>query len=195
MKTLLLTLTLGLVLFTSPAWADTAVLATDDFHRGDDADLVANWTNYIRHTFGRLDLSWTASTDDVAVLDYWVERCAGVGCASFSPVTSLVGTVLADTGLAPSTSYTYRVKARDTSGNFSGYSSEVSAITAPVNFHLSLNLRRVSTDPAWMLPKECLDILAQEPVAPKPPLSMTAGQWREFEYTWMKWCNRKQDAC
>src|SRR5206468_5895667 len=36
----------------------------------------------------RIDLSWIASTDDVGVAGYAIERCQGAGCTSFT----LVGT-------------------------------------------------------------------------------------------------------
>ncbi len=32
-------------------------------------------------------------------------------------------------------------------------------------------------------------------MAPKVPMAMTAGAWRDFEYTWMKWAAREWRAC
>ena len=32
-------------------------------------------------------------------------------------------------------------------------------------------------------------------MAPKAPSSMTAGQWRNFEYQWMKWSARERREC
>lgn len=29
----------------------------------------------------------------------------------------------------------------------------------------------------------------------KAPKDLTAGQWRQFEYTWLKWFDRKMEAC
>lgn len=32
-------------------------------------------------------------------------------------------------------------------------------------------------------------------MAPKVPSAMTAGAWRNFEYTWMKWSARIWEVC
>jgi chitodextrinase len=82
-------------------------------------------------TASQINLSWTASTDNVAVTGYQVERCQGAGCTSFAadgPVQS--ATTFSDSGLAASTSYSYRVKATDAAGNWSAYSNVASATTA-----------------------------------------------------------------
>lgn len=144
---------------------------------------------------GRVNLTWTGSTDNVAMQDYDVEYCIYDSCSNFFHIAYSASASYNDTGNLTNTSYTYRVRARDTSLNLSTYSNSATVVTASVAFHPTLNLRRITTDPTWMLPKECLDILAQEPMAPKSPSLMTAGQWRQFEYDWMKWCNRKIDAC
>ena len=63
---------------------------------------------------GGVNLSWTAATDDLGVATYEVERCQGAGCSGFVQVATTASTSLADTGLVASTSYSYRVRARDT---------------------------------------------------------------------------------
>src|SRR2546428_227208 len=68
----------------------------------------------------QIALSWTASTDDVAVTGYVVERCPGAECNTFTPVAAASGTTYSDTGLAPSTSYSYQVRAGDAAGNARG---------------------------------------------------------------------------
>jgi hypothetical protein len=77
----------------------------------------------------QINLSWTASTDNVGVTGYLVERCAGVGCSSFARVLTVPGTTYSDTGLVSNTSYTYQVKATDAAGNFSPYSNTATATT------------------------------------------------------------------
>jgi hypothetical protein len=77
----------------------------------------------------QIDLSWTASTDNVGVTGYLVERCAGVGCTNFARTLTVTGTTYSDTGLVPNTSYTYQVKATDAAGNFSPYSNTATATT------------------------------------------------------------------
>ena len=49
-----------------------------------------------------------------------MERCQGAGCSTFAQVGTPTGTSFADTGVAASTSYSYRVRAVDASGNVSG---------------------------------------------------------------------------
>jgi chitodextrinase len=77
----------------------------------------------------QVDLSWTASTDNVGVTGYRVERCQGASCTSFSQIASVSGTSYSDTGLAASTTYSYRVRASDAAGNLSAYSNVASATT------------------------------------------------------------------
>src|SRR3989454_679011 len=55
----------------------------------------------------QINLVWTASTDDVGVTGYQVERCTGAECSTFTQVAAPTGTTYSDTGLAPSTSYSY----------------------------------------------------------------------------------------
>ena len=77
----------------------------------------------------QIDLSWIASTDNVRVTAYYIERCNGSGCTSFTQVASAAGTSYSDSGLSGSTTYLYRVRATDAAGNLSGYSNVVSAST------------------------------------------------------------------
>ena len=77
----------------------------------------------------QVNLAWTAATDNVGVSGYQVERCAGVGCSTFVLLVSPTGTSATDTGLAPGTSYSYRVRALDAAGNASGYTGTASATT------------------------------------------------------------------
>ncbi|SER14425.1 mannan endo-1,4-beta-mannosidase [Lentzea xinjiangensis] len=75
-----------------------------------------------------LTLSWTASTDDVGVTGYEVLRAVGSG--SFAQVGSTATTTFADTGLSPSTTYRYQVRARDAAGNVSAVSGTGTATTS-----------------------------------------------------------------
>jgi hypothetical protein len=78
----------------------------------------------------RIDVSWTASTDNVAVAGYRLERCLGQDCLTFAEIAAPTATSYSDTGLAASTTYTYRVRAVDTSNNLSGYTQNVWATTS-----------------------------------------------------------------
>ena len=71
----------------------------------------------------RIDLSWSASTDNVAVDGYRVFR-DGMGLGVTAAPSYL------DTGLTAGTSYSYRVSAFDTSGNESEKSSPATGTTS-----------------------------------------------------------------
>ena len=79
---------------------------------------------------GRIDLNWTASTDNVSVSGYRVERCQGANCTNFAQVATPTATSYSDTGLSASSTYRYQVRAVDPSGNLGGYSSIATATTA-----------------------------------------------------------------
>jgi DNA-binding protein YbaB len=78
----------------------------------------------------QINLSWTASTDNVGVANYRVERCQGASCSNFAQIATPTGTTYSDTGLSASTSYSYRVRAADAVPNLSGYSNTASASTS-----------------------------------------------------------------
>ena len=77
----------------------------------------------------QINLSWTASTDNVGVTGYQIERCAGAGCSSYALVTTVTGTTYNNTGLLDGTSYSYRVRAKDAANNLSVYSNIASDAT------------------------------------------------------------------
>ena len=70
-----------------------------------------------------VDLSWQASSDDVAVTGYELSRDGVV----VGP--SVTATSYRDTTALPSTSYSYTVRARDAAGNWSASSSPASVTT------------------------------------------------------------------
>jgi hypothetical protein len=91
------------------------------------APSVPSGLSAIAISSSQVNLSWTASTDpdnSAAQIAYKVYRNAlqigstAMGCTSYS-----------DTGLAPSTTYTYEIAAFDPSGNTSSQSSPVSVTT------------------------------------------------------------------
>jgi YD repeat-containing protein len=79
----------------------------------------------------QINLSWTASTagSGGAVNGYRVERCTGASCTSFAQIGTPTSTSYSDTTASPSTSYSYRVRASDTTGDLSAYSNVASAST------------------------------------------------------------------
>ena len=77
----------------------------------------------------QVNLTWTASTDNVGVTGYRLERCQGAGCSTFAEFATSTGTSFSDTGLAAGTTYSYRVRATDAAGNLSGYSNIATVTT------------------------------------------------------------------
>lgn len=77
----------------------------------------------------QIQLSWSGSTDNICVAAWQVERCTGAGCGSFTLLATALSPRHTDTGLTGSTSYSYRVRAQDHAGNFSGYSNTATAVT------------------------------------------------------------------
>ncbi|HET9994577.1 MAG TPA: fibronectin type III domain-containing protein [Candidatus Acidoferrum sp.] len=82
----------------------------------------------------QINLSWTAATETGGTISqYLIERCTGAACSNFAQVNTSATTAFNDTGLATSTSYSYRVRAADPSNNLSAYSNTSSATTtAPI---------------------------------------------------------------
>jgi fibronectin type 3 domain-containing protein len=72
----------------------------------------------------RIDLSWLSSTDNVAVTGYNVYR-GGTLLAPIGPTTTY-----ADTSVAPSSTYSYQLRALDAAGNISDPSNTATATTA-----------------------------------------------------------------
>ena len=70
----------------------------------------------------RITLSWSASIDSVGVVEYSIYR-------GTSLVGTSIGTSFIDTGLSPATAYSYTVKAKDASGNFSEASDALAVST------------------------------------------------------------------
>ena len=70
----------------------------------------------------QINLSWSASTDNVGVTGYQIFRGGTL-------ITTVTGTSYSNTGLTTNTSYSYTVKATDAAGNASANSSTASATT------------------------------------------------------------------
>jgi len=77
----------------------------------------------------QINLSWSASTDNVGVTGYRVYRCQGSSCTNFARIATPTATSFQDTGLTANTTYRYRVRAIDAAGNRSNYSAITTATT------------------------------------------------------------------
>jgi chitodextrinase len=92
----------------------------------------------------QINLSWMASTDNVGVTGYKVERCQGVGCSNFAQIATPTATSFSDTGLTGSTSYSYRVRATDAAGNLSNYSSTATTSTPASTVAVTISPKRAA---------------------------------------------------
>jgi chitodextrinase len=120
----------GLSLYGNPgAWPD--VTLTGGPSAGDtSAPSVPGGVAASAVSASQINLSWSASTDNVGVSDYKIYR--GAAGAAPTYLTTVAGSVtsLQDTGLAASTSYAYKVQALDAAGNSSALSAAASATTS-----------------------------------------------------------------
>lgn len=85
------------------------------------------WASALSRT--EIDLAWSASTDNVGVTGYLIERCQGASCSNFAQVGTSGTTAYYDMGLSSGTYYRYRVRATDAASNLSGYSSVLTVLT------------------------------------------------------------------
>lgn len=103
----------------------------------------------------QVNVSWGASTDNVGVSGYELERCTGASCSSFEQIATPTLTSYGDTGRSPNTTYRYRVRAVDDASNRSGYSSiavattpDTTAPTAP-GVPVFSNITMTAATAAW----------------------------------------------
>ncbi|HWZ63577.1 MAG TPA: IPT/TIG domain-containing protein [Steroidobacteraceae bacterium] len=65
----------------------------------------------------QINLSWTASTDNLQITGYVIERCSGTSCTNFAQVGTVAsGTAYTDSGLSAATTYRYEVYGTDSTG-------------------------------------------------------------------------------
>jgi fibronectin type 3 domain-containing protein len=90
-------------------------------------------TNLAAVTSGstQVNLSWGAATETGGtVSSYLIERCQGAGCSSFTQIGTTTTLTYSDAGLSGSTSYSYRVRAKDTASSTGAYSNVATVSTA-----------------------------------------------------------------
>jgi hypothetical protein len=78
----------------------------------------------------QLDLIWSASSDNVGVVDYHIETCVGASCSTWGEVDTSTTPSYPLTGLTPNTTYGIRIRAQDAAGNFSSYSTPIYQTTS-----------------------------------------------------------------
>jgi FtsP/CotA-like multicopper oxidase with cupredoxin domain len=111
----------------SSPYSDVATATTMDVVPADPTGLTATPITAIR-----IDLAWADNASNEA--GYRVERCTGATCTNFAQVGADLAagtTSMSDTGLAPATTYRYRVVAFNATG-VSGYSNVATATTLDI---------------------------------------------------------------
>ncbi|MBX3350865.1 MAG: PQQ-dependent sugar dehydrogenase, partial [Nitrospira sp.] len=81
----------------------------------------------------QVNLTWTASTDNSGSTSYLVERCQGVGCTNFLQIAAVGTASYTDPNVMGGTTYNYRVRATDSSGNQSLNATNTSVTTGGVS--------------------------------------------------------------
>jgi len=133
---------------------------------------------------GLINLTWTASTDNVGVSGYRLERCQGAGCANFAQVATPAGPSFSDGWDAAPGEHELCVRATDAAGNLSAFSTVTTATTpAPTPPPPLPNL------PAWVnalaigqwlsVPNTALSSVAPSPV----PAGNTGPQSKVIAWT------------
>jgi len=74
---------------------------------------------------------WSAAASYYGVAGYQVWHCAGAGCTTFAHIASVVGLEYRHTGLAPSSTHRYHVRAYDAAETLGPFSAIATATTAP----------------------------------------------------------------
>lgn len=127
----------------------------------------------------QINLSWAASTDNVGIQNYRVERCTGASCTNFLQIATPWTATLSDTGRTAVTTYRYRVRASDAAGNLSGYSPIASATaldtTAPTmpGAPTFTNLTSTSTTANWSASTDNVGVAGYD-------YRLNAGTWQSL---------------
>src|SRR3989344_2921911 len=88
----------------------------------------------------QINLSWTASTDNIGVIGYYIYRCQGEVCTPTSRVATVNGaTSFSNTGLKANTTYQYAVEAYD-GANLKSLKSSVAVAATQLATSLSQDI-------------------------------------------------------
>jgi hypothetical protein len=87
----------------------------------------------------QIDLSWNASTDNIGITGYRIYRGG-------TQIATTANTIYQDTGLSPSTTYSYAVSAYDAAGNESGQSNSASETTPEGSNQITARVSQSSDD-------------------------------------------------
>ncbi len=115
----------------------------------------------------QIDLAWALSADDTGVTGYLVERCTGTDCATFTQVGIVTANAYRDSALRAQTTYRYRVRATDATGNRGGY-SPIGAATTLGKGKKPRSSGGVVAGAAWLTPDHTTKLTVSGNTAPQP---------------------------
>jgi hypothetical protein len=113
----------------------------------------------------QINLSWSPSTDNVAVAGYRVERCQESSCTNFAQFAIPIGTTASSTGLTANTTYRFRIQAADAAGNLSGYSSIINATTQATTTPSTSNGNTVAVSTLSQLQNAVMSLVSNSTLA------------------------------
>jgi chitodextrinase len=105
-----------------PNWSNYSVIFNVATPEGQPPSVPTGLTTTLVNST-QINLSWAASTDNVGVTGYEVQRCQGASCTNFASVGTPATNSLNMTGLTALTTYRFQVRARDAVPNWSNYST------------------------------------------------------------------------
>ncbi len=125
---------------------------------------IPSGLSYASPSTSEIDLSWSASTDNVGVAGYYIYRDG-------NQIGTTASTTYADTGLTTSTTYLYAIKAYDAAGNISPQQSIGATTLAtnpiiPVATPSTTNPGQTTTQPPYIPPYT-------PPTSTTPPVSQS----------------------
>jgi chitodextrinase len=122
-------------------------------------------------TSNSVNLNWNASTDNVGVTGYEVFRDGSL-------LATVTATNTSATGLTASTSYTFKVRAKDAAGNSSAFTNDISVTTLP-----SGGPDGVISFQRWNnIPGTAVTDLTSHPAFPNSPTSLSDLSYFETPY-------------
>lgn len=121
-----------------------------------------------------VNLTWAASTDNVDIPTYRIQRCTGKGCSNFSDYDTSTTPDYLDTLLSDHTWHSYKVRAEDLSANASVYTSPVEILTLDLaRLPMTPSSVGTSASPTASLPSVPITVGTPNTGPPTMPPSVT----------------------
>ncbi len=132
-----------------------------------------------------LQLTWNASSDNLGVTGYKVERSPD-GSTNWTQIGTVTGnppaTAYTDSTVSPDVRYYYRVRAYDAAGNNSSYSNVASGVVDTIAPTTSISTAPLSPDGSngWFKTAPTVTLTSNEPGTTYYQWDSTAGSWTTY---------------